>query len=33
MKIQIVKPQQKAFGEFDGGKIKEQKPIGFSKER
>jgi redox-sensitive bicupin YhaK (pirin superfamily) len=32
MKIQIVKPREQAFGEFDGGKITEQKPIGFSGE-
>jgi hypothetical protein len=27
MNIQIVKPQDQAKGEFDGGKITEQKPI------
>lgn len=32
MNIQIIKPQQQAKGEFDGGKITEQKPIGFSGE-
>jgi quercetin 2,3-dioxygenase len=32
MDIVIVKPQDQATGEFDGGKIKEQKPIGFSGE-
>ncbi|MFC3747082.1 pirin family protein [Paenibacillus sp. GCM10012306] len=32
MNIEIIKPQDQAKGEFDGGKIKEQKPIGFSGE-
>jgi redox-sensitive bicupin YhaK (pirin superfamily) len=32
MKIQIIKPQDQAYGQFDGGKIEEQKPIGFSGE-
>ncbi|MEW9672766.1 pirin family protein [Ammoniphilus sp. 3BR4] len=32
MEIKIIKPQDQAKGEFDGGKIKEQKPIGFSGE-
>lgn len=32
MDIQIIKPQDQAIGEFDGGKIKEQKPIGFPRE-
>ncbi|XEC96058.1 pirin family protein [Paenibacillus tarimensis] len=30
--IQIIKPNDQAKGEFDGGKITEQKPIGFSGE-
>jgi redox-sensitive bicupin YhaK (pirin superfamily) len=30
--IKIIKPQDQATGEFDGGKIIEQKPIGFSGE-
>ncbi|RLL40133.1 pirin [Oceanobacillus piezotolerans] len=29
MKYQIIKPEDQAIGQFDGGKIKEQKPIGF----
>ena len=29
MNIEIIKPQNQAIGQFDGGKIKEQKPIGF----
>ena len=29
MEVQIIKPQDQAIGQFDGGKIKEQKPIGF----
>jgi redox-sensitive bicupin YhaK (pirin superfamily) len=29
MDIQIISPQEQAKGEFDGGKITEQKPIGF----
>lgn len=29
MNIQILKPHDQGTGEFDGGKIKEQKPIGF----
>ncbi|MED4267855.1 pirin family protein [Priestia megaterium] len=32
MEGKIIKPQDQANGEFDGGKIKEQKPIGFSGE-
>lgn len=32
MEIKIIKPQNQAKGEFDGGKITEQKPIGFSGE-
>lgn len=32
MEIKIIKPQNQARGEFDGGKITEQKPIGFSGE-
>ncbi|SFF47882.1 hypothetical protein SAMN04487969_14819 [Paenibacillus algorifonticola] len=32
MKIRIVSPEEQGKGEFDGGKIKEQKPIGFSGE-
>lgn len=32
MEVQIIKPRDQANGEFDGGKIKEQKPIGFSGE-
>lgn len=32
MEIKIIKPQDQAFGQFDGGKIIEQKPIGFSGE-
>ncbi|KKI90915.1 pirin [Bacillus sp. SA1-12] len=32
MDIKIIKPQDQAFGQFDGGKIAEQKPIGFSGE-
>ncbi|MEH7549718.1 MULTISPECIES: pirin family protein [Bacillaceae] len=32
MEINIIKPQYQAIGQFDGGKIKEQKPIGFSGE-
>lgn len=32
MEINIIKPQDQAFGQFDGGKITEQKPIGFSGE-
>lgn len=32
MEIEIIKPQDQAFGQFDGGKIIEQKPIGFSGE-
>jgi redox-sensitive bicupin YhaK (pirin superfamily) len=32
MEIDIIKPQYQANGQFDGGKIKEQKPIGFSGE-
>ncbi|RCW41756.1 pirin family protein [Paenibacillus prosopidis] len=32
MEIKIIKPQDQATGQFDGGKIKEQKPIGFSGE-
>ncbi|SFB52362.1 hypothetical protein SAMN05216312_111189 [Cohnella sp. OV330] len=32
MEIKIFKPQNQAKGEFDGGKIVEQKPIGFSGE-
>ncbi|MBD0383959.1 pirin family protein [Paenibacillus sedimenti] len=32
MEIKIIKPQDQAKGEFDGGKITEQKPIGFSGE-
>ena len=31
MEVQIIKPQDQAIGQFDGGKIKEQKPIGFSR--
>ncbi|WP_036717844.1 pirin family protein [Paenibacillus harenae] len=30
--IQIIKPKDQAIGEFDSGKITEQKPIGFSGE-
>jgi quercetin 2,3-dioxygenase len=29
MEVKIIKPQDQANGKFDGGKIKEQKPIGF----
>ena len=29
MEVQIIKPQDQAIGQFDGGKIIEQKPIGF----
>ena len=29
MEVKIIKPQDQAIGAFDGGKIKEQKPIGF----
>jgi len=29
MMSQIIKPQDQATGQFDGGKITEQKPIGF----
>ncbi|SDO84811.1 hypothetical protein SAMN04487897_12444 [Paenibacillus sp. yr247] len=29
MEVKIINPQDQAIGEFDGGKIKEQKPIGF----
>lgn len=32
MEITIIKPKDQAFGQFDGGKIIEQKPIGFSGE-
>ncbi|RBW68580.1 pirin family protein [Bacillus taeanensis] len=32
MEINIIKPENQAFGQFDDGKIKEQKPIGFSGE-
>lgn len=32
MGIQIINPNDQASGQFDGGKIKEQKPIGFSGE-
>ncbi|MFS0722549.1 pirin family protein [Paenibacillus sp. 1P07SE] len=32
MKARIIKPQDQAKGTFDGGKITEQKPIGFSGE-
>ncbi|QYR21890.1 pirin family protein [Paenibacillus sp. sptzw28] len=32
MEVKIIQPQDQANGEFDGGKIKEQKPIGFSGE-
>ncbi|WP_458461807.1 pirin family protein [Paenibacillus sp.] len=32
MGIQMIKPKDQASGQFDGGKIKEQKPIGFSGE-
>jgi quercetin 2,3-dioxygenase len=32
MEIKIIKPQEQGFGQFDGGKITEQKPIGFSGE-
>lgn len=32
MKIRVVSPDEQGKGEFDGGKIKEQKPIGFSGE-
>ena len=32
MEVQIIKPQDQAIGQFDGGKIIEQKPIGFSGE-
>jgi redox-sensitive bicupin YhaK (pirin superfamily) len=32
MKINIYPPEQQAVGEFDGGKIIEQKPIGFPNE-
>ncbi len=32
MEVKIIKPQDQAIGQFDGGKIKEQKPIGFSGE-
>ncbi|WP_379971026.1 pirin family protein [Ectobacillus sp. sgz5001026] len=32
MEFKIIKPQDQATGQFDGGKIKEQKPIGFSGE-
>ncbi|MED4761508.1 pirin family protein [Priestia megaterium] len=32
MELNIIKPQDQANGQFDGGKIKEQKPIGFSGE-
>lgn len=32
MEFKIIKPQDQAIGQFDGGKIKEQKPIGFSGE-
>lgn len=32
MKSQTIKPEQQANGYFDGGKITEQKPIGFSGE-
>ena len=30
MKIDIYKPEQQGYGEFDNGAIKEQKPIGFT---
>ncbi len=29
MDIQVIKPEDQGIGEFDGGNIKEQKPIGF----
>lgn len=29
MEVKIIKPQDQAIGQFDGGKIKEQKPISF----
>ena len=32
MEVKIIKPQDQANGQFDGGKITEQKPIGFSGE-
>jgi len=32
MDIKVIKPQDQAEGEFDGGNIVEQKPIGFSGE-
>jgi quercetin 2,3-dioxygenase len=32
MEIKIIKPQDQAIGQFDGGKLTEQKPIGFSGE-
>lgn len=32
MEIQMIKPDNQAVGYFDGGKITEQKPIGFSGE-
>ena len=32
MEVKIIKPQDQAYGQFDGGKITEQKPIGFSGE-
>jgi redox-sensitive bicupin YhaK (pirin superfamily) len=32
LEVQIIKPEQQAVGYFDGGKITEQKPIGFSGE-
>ncbi|PSL36281.1 hypothetical protein B0H99_107102 [Planomicrobium soli] len=32
MEMKIIKPQDQAVGQFDGGKLIEQKPIGFSGE-
>ncbi|TFE26666.1 pirin family protein [Cohnella luojiensis] len=32
MNVEIIHPQNQGKGEFDGGKIQEQKPIGFSGE-
>ncbi|MCQ6280802.1 pirin family protein [Bacillus sp. EB600] len=32
MEVQKIKPQDQAMGQFDKGKIKEQKPIGFPRE-
>jgi redox-sensitive bicupin YhaK (pirin superfamily) len=32
LEIKVIKPEDQAYGEFDDGKIVEQKPIGFSGE-